>query len=413
MFNFLALTSKASMVRGTHLGQWLRVTILSLMALVVISACSSNDKKHEETPSKLVDFKAQLSVSRAWRIGFGADGKYLRLALRVAVVDGVAYAGGYSGDVAAVKIAKGRKVWRVNTKLQLSAGPGVGQASDGSTIVVLGSLDGTLIALNASDGKERWRRRVSSEVLSTPVVTDGEVIVRTADGHVTALSADDSNTLWNYDQSVPKLSLRGNASPVIVGSSVIVPFDNGRVASLDIKTGEAQWDTAVGTPDGRSELARMVDVDGSVAVSGDDIFVAAYQSRIAMLARDSGQIWWARDFSSYRGLAVDSSSLYASNAQGEVVGMHRADGTVVWEQKALRLRGLSAPALDDKVLIVGDYQGYVHWLSAEDGTFLARVKTDGGRISVPPLVTDGLVLVQTDNGGVVAFKVKEKKKAKR
>jgi outer membrane protein assembly factor BamB len=392
-----------SMRKANRCVQAVLVLSAALLTTVLVGGCSSTDKK-EEKPAKLASFTKQLSVQRVWHMGLGGKSDHLRLALRVAVADGVAYAGGYSGKVMAVDVATGAKRWDVKTKLPLSAGPGIGQASDGKTVLIFGSSDGILLALNASDGTERWRHRVPSEVLATPLVIDGEVIVRTGDDHVTALSADDAKAIWNYDQAVPKLSLRGNAPPVVAGGSIIVPFDNGRVASLDIKSGDAQWDTAVGTSVGRSELQRMVDIDGAVTVSEDDVFVAAYQSRIAMLARDSGQIWWARDFSSYRGLAVDSSTLYASNASGEVIGMRRNDGTVTWEQKAMRLRGLTAPVLDDQRLIVGDYDGYVHWLSVTDGALLARMSTDGERISNPPLVVDGMVLVQTDAGSVVAFK---------
>ena len=372
------------------------------------AACASSSKKADEKPAELPDITPQLKVERVWSYGFGGDADHLRLALRAAVVDGVAYAAGHKGEIAALAADTGRKLWSVNTKLPLSAGPGIGRLSgaDDTQIVVFGASDGTLLALDAKSGKERWRHRVSSEVLAAPVVAAGLVIVRTEDGRVSALSADDAAQRWAFDQSVPRLSLRGTAKPVIAGNSVITAFDNGRVVSVELTTGDTQWDTAVGTPSGRSELDRMVDIDGPVSVVGDDVFVASFQSHIAMLARDSGQIWWQRDFSSYRGLAVDATSLYATEADGAVVAMRRTDGSVSWEQKALHLRALTAPVIDEQALVVGDFDGYVHWLSAVDGSFLARAKTDGERISNPPLVADGMVFVQTDGGKLIAFKTK-------
>jgi len=367
------------------------------VALLLLAACS--DSKKEEQPAELVDIKSSLKVSREWSYGFDGDAVRLRLALRANEANGVVYAAGFDGEVVALKANNGRRIWRAKTELELTAGPGIGEG-----LVVVGANNGVVVALDAATGEERWRHQVSSEVLAEPLISNGLVVVRTVDGRVVALTAEKAETRWTIEQAVPKLSLRGAAAPVVAGDAVIAAFDNGRVMSVDLQTGDTQWDTAVGTPSGRSELDRLVDIDAPVRVVGDDIFVVGFHGRVAMLARDSGQIWWARDFSSYRGLAVDGSLLYATSAEGAVVAMHRNDGSVSWEQAALRLRALTAPVVDGQAIVVGDYEGYLHWLSAVDGAFLARAKTDGERITNPPLAIAGHVLVQTDSGKLIAFK---------
>jgi outer membrane protein assembly factor BamB len=191
---------------------------------------------------------------------------------------------------------------------------------------------------------------------------------------------------------------------VIAQGAVVAGFDNGRVVAVDVATGDVQWDTAVAASAGRTELERLVDIDAPVRVVGDDVFVTGFQGRVAMLARDSGQIWWARDFSSYRGFNVEGPTIFASSSEGVVVAMRKSDGNVSWEQAALRQRALTAPTIDGNALLIGDYEGYVHWLSAADGSILARTKTDGERITNAPLVADGRVYVQTDGGTVIAYK---------
>jgi outer membrane protein assembly factor BamB len=376
---------------------------LLLVLAVAASLAACGDSKDTDPPAELVDIEATLKVDRLWSHTFGGKGDRLRLALRVAVADGVAYAAGYDGEVAAMSADKGRKLWSVKTKLPLSAGPGVG---DG--IVVVGASNGMLVALDAKDGSERWRHRMSSEVLATPVVASGTVLVRTVDGRLVGLAATNAEQRWVVEQTVPRLSLRGTAPAFVAGDLVIAGFDNGRVVAVELATGDTQWDTAVGAPSGKNELERLVDIDAPVRAVGDDVFVTGFQGRVAMLARDSGQIWWARDFSSYRGFTLEGDSLIASSSEGVVVAMRRTDGTINWEQAGLRQRGLTAPAVDGQAIVVGDYEGYLHWLNLANGELIARTKTDGERITNAPIVVDGRVFVQTDGGKLLVFKTKAK-----
>jgi outer membrane protein assembly factor BamB len=200
--------------------------------------------------------------------------------------------------------------------------------------------------------------------------------------------------------------LRGSAPPVIDGDTVFCAFDNGKVAALNAADGELLWSATVSAPSGRTELARLVDIDSAVEVAGDDIFVVGFQGRLAMLARDSGQIWWARDLSSYRGLSLDETALYVSTAEGVVVAVSRRDGTEIWRQEGLRMRRLSTPVVDGDAVVVGDFEGYLHYLDRTSGEMLARTRAGGSPISSRPLVAGGLVIVQDDGGRVSAFRAR-------
>jgi outer membrane protein assembly factor BamB len=373
--------------------------LAALAALAILAACSDS-KKGQEPPAELVDIKSQLVIQREWSESLSGKSDHLRLALRPEVADGVVYAGGHKGEVVALNAETGRRLWRVNTKLALSAGPGVG---DG--VVVFGSSDGNVVALDAATGAERWRHAMSSEVLAKPLVTDGSVVVRTVDGRLQALSLADAAQRWVIQEAVPPLSLRGTAPALRVGDAVLAGFDNGKVVAVDVKTGETLWGTVVSPPQGRTELERLVDLDSAIKASGDDIFVVGFQGRAAMLARESGQIWWAKEISSYRGLGMDETNLYITNANGGVVAFKRRDGGPVWEQlTALRLRGLTSPEVDGDAVVVGDFEGYLHWLDKNTGAIIGRVKTGGDRITNAPLVAGGRVYVQTDTGRLVAYK---------
>jgi outer membrane protein assembly factor BamB len=280
----------------------------------------------------------------------------------------------------------------------LSGGPGAG-----AELVAVGSNGGELIALGTSNGAVRWRVKLGAEILSAPAVTADLVVVRTADGKLRGLEAADGKQRWVTDQQLPRLMLRGNAAPVISGDLALSAFDNGRLVAITLLGGKTAWDTAISQAHGSSELARLVDIDASVHVDGDDLFVVGYQGRVARVARETGQVIWSRDLSSYRGLDIDAEHVYVSTAAGELVKLDRSSGAEVWKQDLLKRRQLSAPAVGGGHVLVADLDGVVHWLNASDGRFVAREKV-GERVSAAPLYADGLWLVRSDDGKVRAFK---------
>jgi outer membrane protein assembly factor BamB len=372
---------------------------VALAALGLLALAGCGDDKDVDPPAELVKLEPKREVRAVWSVSLGGDSERLRLALRPVVRAGVVYAASHDGEVVALDAQSGKRKWSVKTKLPLSAGP---EAADG--VVYVGSSDGDLIALDAESGQEKWRTSIKSEILARPLAARDLVIVRTVDGHIEALSAVDGSRRWSVDEQVPRLTLRGTAAPVLAGDRIIAAFDNGRVLAIDIRNGDVLWDSIVNAPSGRTELERLADIDSPPHVSGDDVFVVGFQGRMAMLALDSGQIWWARDASSYRGFAMDERLLYMTNADSVVIAMRKSDGAVQWEQDGLRRRGLSAPAIDGDALIVGDFEGYVHWLDKATGEIVARRKSGGDRISNSAVVEDGLAFLQTDDGKLVAYR---------
>ena len=374
----------------------LAVALASL--LTALGACSKKDKDIDP-PATLADFPATLRVQRAWDANVGGKGDKLRLGLGVAIDDGRAFAAGHKGEVAAWDVQTGKSLWETKTKASLSGGTGAGQG-----LVAVGSSDGALIALNAKDGSERWRVKLNGEVLSAPEIAPQAVLVRTVDGKLHALALDTGREIWQYEQPSPRLTLRGTAKPVVIGETVICGFDNGKVVALNIPDGSLVWESTIGSAHGRTELERLVDIDSAVRVVQDNVYVVGFQGRVAMLALDSGQIWWAQDASSYRGLAADDDNVYVSTAEGDVIALKRATGVEVWRQKGLAHRGLSAPVVLDKTVAVADFKGYVHWLDKTTGAFAGRAEAGGDRVSNPPVAAGDRVLVINDDGKITAFK---------
>ena len=371
---------------------------LALMAMLglVLSACDNS--KAVDPPAELVDIEPVLQVKQLWSDSLGGKSDHLRLGLQPSVVNNVVYAAGFNGEVLALNADTGRQLWRIRTRMELSAGPA---AADG--LVVVGSANGELVALEADSGKQRWRQQLSGEMLSKALIGHGLVIARTVDGRLQAVNAADGTVRWSIEEPIPRLTLRGTAAPILAGEAVIAGFDNGKLVAVDAGTGDLLWNVTVSAPAGRTELDRLADVDAPAAASGKDVFVAGFNGRVAMLDLDNGQIWWARDASSYRGFGLDDSIMYLTQSNGVIAALRRTDGNQQWETQALRQRVLTAPAIMGESLVVGDFEGYLHWLSKTDGKLQARAKTDGERITNVPLVVDGRLYVQTDGGRLIAF----------
>ena len=373
-------------------------SLVLVAAMLALAACSSKDKKQEK-PAELTDIKSPtVRIQKLWSASVGGGGEKLRLGLGLATAGDRLFAAGRDGDVAAFDLKTGKQLWHTETKLVLTGGTGVG-----TDVVAVGSADGVVVAIGANDGKERWRHEVKGEILSAPAVAEKEVIIRTVDGTLRALSLADGTELWSAEQQIPRLTLRGTAAPVVARDVAISGFDNGRVLAVNISDGATVWDSPVSPSHGRTELERLNDIDAAVKVLDDDVFVAGFQGRAAMLALDSGQIWWTHDVSSYRGVDVDDEQMYVSTSQGDVVALKRRSGAEVWRDESLKRRSLSAPAVVGEYVVVADLDGYVHWFDRATGSPAGRAKSGGDRVSNAPLSANGNLYLINDGGEIVAL----------
>jgi outer membrane protein assembly factor BamB len=377
---------------------------LSFAALLIAAGCSKD--KDVEPPATLVDFPQTLPVKRLWDDGVGGGKKQtkLRLGLGPAIDNGVVFAANHKGEMLAVSLETGRDVWVKKLKVPISAGPAAGFG-----IVVAGTSKGAVIALDGATGRQLWRSQINSELLSSPAISENVIVMRSVDGRLHGLDTHTGKLLWSVEQQVPRLSLRGTATPIVAKEIAISGFDNGKVMAVSLTTGDTIWDTALASPHGRTELDRLVDIDSAVRVVGDNVFATGFQGRTAMLALDSGQLWWSHDMSSYRGLSVDEDNLYVTESDGIVVAMRQRDGAEVWRNDKLKRRGLSTPVVTSTAIAVADFQGYLHWLDKSTGELVARERiAKKQRVSNPPAGAGDTVVVLTDAGTLAAYRATPK-----
>lgn len=381
------------------------VTLMLPAGAALLSGCTAlgnlfDNPDNTTPPAELVDFEPTINVRTVWRRRVGSGAGRLFLKLRPAIDGDKVYAATRDGRVQAFDARTGESVWDSDTDSPLSGGPGIG---DG--LVLLGTSEGEVIALGTEEGDIKWRSRVSSEVLSSPQAAGGVTVARTIDGKLFGLSSDDGTRLWVYDRTAPVLTLRGTSSPALAEGAAIAGFDNGQVVAIALGNGQPLWETRVAVPRGRSELERMVDIDADPIIRDNAVYAVTYQGQIAALNLFSGDVIWRRDMSSHAGLGVGSQNIYVTDDASHVWALNRANSASMWRQSKLEARRVSPPAVFEEFVVVGDLDGYVHWLRREDGQFVARVRVDSASIVAAPVATRFAVYVYGSGGELAALQV--------
>ena len=346
-------------------------------------------------PAEVPPLENPKRVRTLWSVNVGAG---QRFTFQPALAGESVYAAARDGTVTSLDQKSGDRRWRTSLDLRLSGGVG---ADEGT--VAVASEEGEIAALDARDGKERWRARVSSEVLAPPAVGGGIVLVRSIDNRVFAFGADDGKRRWVYQRPTSSLVVRAPAGITVAGDVAFAGFPGGKLAALALASGALRWEATVAQPKGATELERVADVIGDPAAQGREVCAAAYRSRIACYDAASGRQIWARELASLSGVGLDARYAYVADERGALHAFDRSNGQSVWKQDKLAHRQLSTPLAAGDAVVVGDFQGYIHFVARESGEFIARGDTSGAVRTAPRPRGGTGVLVQTVNGGLFAL----------
>lgn len=361
------------------------------LALAGCSMFSSSSLRHE--PSELTQYPAAISARQVWSVSVGKGSGY---GFAPTVVNESVYAATPDGSVIKVALASGQIVWQANPGVRLSAGAG----SDGITTAVA-AADGSVIAFN-DQGTEKWKAKATSEVNIPPAVGGGVVVVRSGDYRIQAFDAESGDLRWSVQRPGPALALKTSMQMLIVDGLLITGLPNGKLMAVDAASGNVQWEGTVSVSQGATDLERISDVVGAPQIQGPVLCGVTYQGRMACFdVSQGGRTVWTQNFSSNSGMTTDPVQAYAPNQRDIMAAFSLESGTEVWKQEALRNRSLSAPAVVPEAVAVGDFEGYVHFLSRDDGRLLGRLNVGGGAILSPLTGTARGILVQTGAGNLV------------
>jgi outer membrane protein assembly factor BamB len=379
-----------------------RVLILFALTLLSFQGCSwikSWGDEEPGDPAPLVEFEESLAVEKVWSTSVGDGMGKQGLSMAPVYSSGRLYTADYEGRLVVVDANDGKKIWEQKTKQAFSGGPGLDDRH-----IYMGTIDGRVIAYDRESGVELWNAQVSSEVLAPPASADGIVVVRCIDGRVFGLDDVSGRRTWIYDHSVPLLTLRGNANLLVRAGIAFVGYDDGSVVSLRVDDGTVVWDQTVISPEGRTELDRLSDIGTQMVIVASDLIVSSYKNRLVSLAADSGRLLWFKDISSAGGVVVDRTRLAVSDKEDNLWMLDRRNGSTTWKVDRMSNRGLTRPAFYGNYVVVGDMEGYLHWLDSDIGAFVARVRAGKKGFAAAPLTVGTTLYVLTMKGDLVAYR---------
>ena len=389
-------------------------TLVAVLLAASLFSCSSTDD--DENPATVVadltEIAPAFEVKVLWQqsVGDGVDDFFSRIKPIVAY-DKV-FSASREGDVVALEIGTGKEIWQVDLSdinnersfwdSRVSALVAGGPIA-GLNKVFLGTESGKVFALDAQTGELVWQANIRGEVISSPAIDSGILVINSASGIMKAFNADTGEELWEIEQDVPALTLRGISAPVIASGGVIIGSGKGGVSVYILDKGQQGWTTEIGEATGSTELERVIDVDSSPVVFGDKIYAISARGNLAAIDLKSGRILWKRQYSSYRQIAVYRNDIYITNTRGHVYALNRLDGIERWSNLTLNNRGVTGPAVVDNYVVVGDFEGYLHWLNQETGEIVARHEVDSSGLHSTPTVVDGIIYTQSRDGDLQAI----------
>ena len=385
--------------------RWLAAVLMS----VALSGCSTvtgwfeSDDDDPREPAELFDIEQSVKIKKLWSVGVG-NGQGKGLYKLQPVIDGdTIYAASANGEVKAISRERGKQVWKNDLEMALSGGVGVS-----GDALLLGSSDGSVLKLDASNGDLLWSTRLQGEVLAPPQGNGRVVVAQTYDGKLQGLDFATGERLWTYDSNVPVLTIRGTSTPILYNNTVYAGFANGRVLAFDAQTGAIDWEVRVAISQGRSEIERIVDVDGTMALVGSELYAASYQGRVVAIDAASGRKIWQKDVSSFSGVSQGFGNVYVTDDDGTMSAYLRNGQGLRWEQDALSFRELSRPTPVSSYVAVTDFEGVLHLVSQVDGEFVGRTKVGGDGARADMLADGNLLYVYTNDGKLIAYEVSAK-----
>lgn len=373
-----------------------------VLLAALLSGCGLWSSEEEIEPAELESITAEYQLKKLWstQVGNGLGEKYHQL--QSALLASRIFAVDHLGTVIAVERDSGKLIWKQELELPISGGVGVGNGR-----VLVSAYDGQLVALSALDGTEAWRVQLKSESAAPVQLSEGLALVQTIDGQVSAFNSETGELRWSYAAPEPLLTLRGDSAPLLTAERAYVGFSSGKLAALDLASGELVWESLVALPEGRTELERIIDIDGSLIRDQGLIFAGSYQGRISAISESEGRRLWSSPLSTFRSLAQNGLNLFAVDEEGSVVAFSKRNGDELWKQDALYFRQVSSPVMIDGLVAVGDYEGYIHLLDPVDGHFVGRYRADSSALLSPPQSREGVLYTLSDDGTLSALQLQK------
>lgn len=389
--------------------KWLRNITIMATTTLLLSGCSLFSGEEDVVKmAELPEFEATYQPQIAWseNVGDGVSKYYSQL--QPAIDDKVIYVAARNGEVKALDINNGNELWAtdlsghesnlLNRSARLSGG-----ISLAINTLFIGTENAQVFALDAKTGEIKWLAKVTGEILAQPVYEKGLVVIHTTRGDLIALSSDTGEEVWNLSNAQPKLTLRGSATPSIAQGGVIYGRADGYVAATLLTNGQPLWQVPVARAFGATELDRLVDADMQPVILNGIVYALAYNGNLVAIDLLKGEQLWSRKYAGYRDITIAGLDIFLTDYRGYIYSVDRNDGEQRWVNKQLEYRNITGATIANDLIVIGDAEGYLHWLDRETGEFVAQQDLDSSGLYMRPIANATHLYLQTRSGKIIAI----------
>ncbi|OIU86489.1 outer membrane protein assembly factor BamB [Acinetobacter sp. AR2-3] len=366
---------------------------LTVLTLALAGCAGKTNKVPEVKPNPLPKLTQAKTLVPVFSTSVASTDAADPLRLRLDADNGVVFAIDSKGEVSAFK-GKQRLWQKKVSKDNLSSGV---EAAEG--LVVVGNQKGQLFALDQQTGEQKWTAQLTGALLAPSLIHAGRVISVSNDGTVYAHEIATGAQVWTYNLPNVQFSLRGMAAPVALDArNVLIASSNAYIYALDALSGVPKLQRRVAVSDGRSDIQRLVDIDGEPVVAGQFVVTTSYQGQVTVLDLASQQVVWSEDASSIQRPEVVGNGVFVAQTDGKIKAFEITSGQPLWENDQLLNRKLSNPVMLGTDLVVGDLDGVLHLIDPRTGQITGRSKTSGEVRSLR--VIDNQLYVSTRKGAL-------------
>jgi outer membrane protein assembly factor BamB len=353
-------------------------------------------------------------LTRVWQASTGEGAsRYTRVLSQPIIANGHVYVMDGAVQVSAYDAATGDRLWQIDLKPEDERGSSFGGGVafwNGHLYVSTGYAE--VLALDPADGKVIWKRGVGGPVRSAPTVADGRVFVITVENELVVLAADDGRRLWVHNAIPETASLLGGASPAVEGEVVVAAYSSGEIYALTVETGRPLWSDSLASTRSVDAVSALADIRRWPVIDRGRVYAVSHSGRMAAIDLRTGERAWEQELGGIHSLWVAGDYVYVLSTDNELICLTRNEGKVRWvrllpsfenEKKKKDPMEWAGPVLGGDRLIVLSSDGGAVSVSPYTGEPLGRQELSAGGYFAPA-IADNSLYVLTDDAKLTVYR---------
>lgn len=385
-----------------------KLTLALPLSMLALFGCSGSEDLYApvEAPEIVNSFEPQ----EIFDVSSGGVDKYFSI-ISPAFVGNTLYVSSRNGYVKAMDASDGSTLWSIDLddedensdkrSARLSAALDANQ-----NYVAVGSENGYIYVLDAKDGHVVWKKYLEGEIVSKPAFSgSGDALfVQDTRGRIFCLQSSDGSERWVAAKAMTSLRLRSQSSFIVVGDEYVISGQpGGKVGVYLQSTGALVNEVNISRAAGINDLERIADVSSTPLLLGDDLYATSYNGSLSVFSFNDNTMASTLGYSSSQNMDFDDNYIVITDDKGHVYCIDRQTGAEVWVNSRLTYRKTGAPAIYGNYVVVGDYEGYLYFMSLADGKIESMLACDNSAIYSSPVVHDGRLYVFANDGSIICL----------